>query len=70
MSELIDLLIKELREHQKKRPNEPTDSHPVWAHQQYEKWQREDDSLRLILGVRLVENALKKGEHDDSYALD
>lgn len=58
MSELIDLLIKELREHQKKRPDEPTDLYPAWAHQQYEGWQRVDDSLRLILGIRLVENVL------------
>ena len=58
MSELIDLLIKELREHQKKRPDEPTDLYPVWAHQQYEEWQRVDDSLRLILGICLVENVL------------
>ena len=70
MSKIIDLLVEELREHQKKRPDEPTDLYPDWAHQQYEDWQREDDSLRLILGIRLVENALKKGEHDDSYTLD
>ena len=58
MSELTDLLIKELREHQKKRPDEPTDLYPAWAHQQYERWQRVDDSLRLILGICLVENVL------------
>ena len=60
MSELIDLLIKELRKHQKKRPDEPNDNFPMWYHDQYEKWQRVDDSLRLILGIRLVENVLKK----------
>ena len=58
MNELTDLLIKELREHQKKRPDEPHDVDPVWAHQQYERWQRADDSLRLILGICLVENVL------------
>ena len=58
MSELIDLLIKELRDHQIKRPDEPHDVDPAWAHQQYEKWQRVDDSLRFILGIRLVEHVL------------
>ena len=70
MSELTDLLIKELREHQKKRPDKPHDVDPVWAHQQYEGWQRVDDSLRLVLGVHLVENVLKKEKHDDSCTLD
>ena len=58
MSELTDLLIEELREHQKKRPDEPNDNFPMWCHNQYEKWQRVDDSLRFILGIRLVENVL------------
>lgn len=60
MSEIIDLLVEELREHQKIQPDEPNDNFPMWYHDQYEKWQRVDDSLRLILGVHLVENALKK----------
>ena len=69
-SEMINLLIEELREHRKKRPDEPNDNFPMWCHDQYEEWQRVDDALRLILGARLVDNALKKGEHDDPYALD
>ena len=60
MSNLSNLLIEELREHQKKRPDEPNDNFPMWYHDQYEKWQRVDDSLRIILGARLVDNALRK----------
>ena len=38
MNNLNNLLIKEFREHQKKRPDEPTESHPSWVHQKYEAW--------------------------------
>ena len=65
MSNIINLLIEELREHQKKRPNEPNDNFPMWCHDQYEKWQREDDSLRFVLGVRLVDNALANKETEE-----
>lgn len=58
MNNLNNLLIKEFREHQKKRPDEPTESHPSWVHQQYEVWHRENEALRLILGVRLVQDTL------------
>ena len=60
MSNINNLLIEELREHQKKRPDEPHDVDPMWYHNQYEKWQRIDDSLRLILGARLVEDVLNE----------
>ena len=60
MSNLINLLIEELREHQKKQPDEPNDNFPMWCHDQYDQWQREDQALRLILGTRLVEDALRK----------
>ena len=60
MSNLNNLIIKEFREHQKKRPDEPTESHPSWVHQQYEAWQRENEALQLILGVRLVQDALNE----------
>ena len=65
MSNVINLLIEELREHQKKRPNEPNDNFPMWCHDQYENWQREDDALRFVLGVRLVDNALANKETEE-----
>lgn len=62
--EMIDILVEALREHQKKRPDEPNDNFPMWCHSQYEEWQREDVALRLILGIRLVENVLN-GQNND-----
>ena len=64
MSNIINLLIEELREHQKKRPDVPNDRFPMWYHDQYEQWQREDQAIRLLLGARLVQRFLADKEQD------
>lgn len=64
MSNLIDLLTDHLREHQQNKPEEPNERFPLWCHDQYEHWQREDQALRLLLGIQLVERALDEKEQD------
>ena len=64
MSDIIDLLTKRLRDHQQTRPETPNNRYPAWYHEQYEQWQREDQALRLLLGVQLVERSLADKEQD------
>ena len=63
MSDFIDLLTDHLHEHQHGKPEEPNERYPAWYHDRYEQWQRQDQALRLLLGVNLVERALdEKGQ--------
>lgn len=62
MSSIIDLLTAKLWEHQQARPEEPNERYPTWCHDQFEAWQREDNALRLLLGIQLVERSLEEKE--------
>lgn len=62
MNNIIDLLTRQLHEHQQARPETPTERYPAWYHDQFEQWQREDQAIRLLLGIQLVERELANKE--------
>ena len=62
--EITRAFIQEWRDHQKSRPDAPPDYLANIDHlrMQMDRWTAHDEALRLIVGNRLAELALREGE--------
>ena len=70
MSNLVQMMLAEWVKHRAEGRRKGIDvrhdwqTAPEWAHDEAQKWQRQDEAWRLLIGMRLADDAIRAIEDE------